>query len=158
MRIFSNIISFSALASILMLGHSYSFAQGCKTSQISKYISRFTQAPYKYDNHTVNEFVFDNKEKKFEVQFTAFKGLKYKILFTTPGYLEEIAINIYDKKATPNKERKNLMADNQKIENSYWIFEPQKAGNYYIEYNIPKSLSEEVKSGCIIMIVAFSDK
>ena len=25
------------------------------------------------------------------------------------------------------------------MENSYWIFETQKSGNYYIEYNIPKS-------------------
>ncbi len=133
-------------------------SQGCKTSQISKSISQFVTPPYKYDNHTVNEFVFDNKEKKFEVQFTAFKGLKYKILFSTSGYEEDIAINIYDQNANSKKERKNLMDNTQKMENSYWIFETDKSGSYFIEYNIPKSLSDTQKNGCILMVVAFTDK
>jgi len=155
MNRFFNLIFIGFLLSLLPFPAT---AQVCKTSQISKSISQFARSPYKYDSHTVNEFIFDSKEKKFEVQFTAFKGLKYKILFSTSGYEEDITINIYDKSAASKKERKNLMENSQKMENSYWVFEPQKAGNYYIEYNIPKSLSQEDKNGCILMVIAYTEK
>ena len=146
------------MVSISGLAPSKGFAQQvCSAKHILKLTNQFVRPPFIYDSHSANEFVMDDIEKQFEIQFTAFRGQKYKILFTTSGFEEDIQLNIYDKK--PNaKNRNTILKSSEKIENSYWLFEPEKPGKYYIEYKIPKSNSGESKKGCILMLTSYTEK
>ena len=58
----------------------------CKAKQIAGACKDNMRKPYKYDSYALNEFTFDDKEKQVEVQFTAFQGQKYKIVFCSSGF------------------------------------------------------------------------
>lgn len=134
----------------------YSFAQKCKAKQIMKSSKANITKPYKFDSYTINEFVFDTKPKTQEVQFTAFRGVKYKIVFISSGFEEPVQVNIWDKSNKVKKNRNKVFDNSQGIDNNFWSFEPTKQGNYFIEYTIPVSAKAGVVSnGCIIMLISY---
>ncbi len=133
----------------------YSFAQ-CKAKQIMKSCKPNIKPPYKYDSYVVNEFTFDAKAKTVEVQFCAFQGQKYKIVFCSSGFEEPLTMNIYDKSFHVKNNRHKVFDNSQGIDNNFWSFEPTKSGNYYIEYDVPVSSTPGVvKTGCVIMLISY---
>src|ERR1035437_1364579 len=63
-------------------------------------------APYQYDSYSMNKLVFDTtKSTTIEVEFTAFQGQEYKLVFSTSHFKEDFNLNIYDK-ALGSKNRK----------------------------------------------------
>jgi hypothetical protein len=114
------------------------------------------KAPFKYDSYAISDFVFGDKEKKVEVQFTAFQGVKYKIVFCTSGFEEPLKLDIWDKSNKIKKNRNKIYDTNQGIDNNFWSFEPPKSGNYFIEYTVPVSSTPGMsKQGCVIMLISF---
>lgn len=112
--------------------------------------------PYKFDSYVVNEFVFDAKAKTQEVAFTAFRGMKYKIVFISSGFEEPVEVNIWDKSNKIKKNRNKVYDNANGIDNNFWSWETSKQGNYFIEYTIPVSAKPGVVSnGCIIMLISF---
>ena len=83
----------------------------CKAKQIVKKSKPNVPKPYKYDSYVVTEFTFDDKEKKQEVMFTAFNGMKYRLIFCSSGFEEPVKMNIYDKSNRVKKGR-NKIYDN----------------------------------------------
>lgn len=143
------------IGTFVCVGHSL-FAQECKAKQIMKSSKANITKPYKFDSYTINEFVFDTKEKKQEVQFTAFRGMKYKMVFISSGFEEPVKVDIWDKSNKIKKNRNKVYDSSNGIDNNFWSFEPTKAGNYFIEYTIPVSSKQGVvEKGCIIMLISY---
>jgi hypothetical protein len=142
------------IGAFICTGHS-SVAQ-CKAKQIMKSSKANISKPYKFDSYTVNEFVFGAKASTQEVQFTAFRGIKYKIVFISSGFEEPVEVNIWDKSNKIKKNRNKVFDNAQGIDNNFWSFEPSKQGNYFIEYTVPVSSTPGVtKQGCIIMLISY---
>lgn len=142
------------LASVLLINNHFIFAQ-CKAKDIVKRSKANITKPYKYDSYALNDVEFNAKVQKIEVQFTAFHGQKYRILFLTSGFEELVTIDIYDKSSRVKTGRKKVYDNSQGIDNNFWSFQPTKSGNYFIEYNIPPALNGKVKKGCIVMIIGY---
>jgi hypothetical protein len=141
--------------SIFIYAGQTSFSQ-CKAKQIMKACKPNIKAPFKYDSYAISDFTFGDKEKKVEVQFTAFQGVKYKIVFCTSGFEEPLQLNIWDKSNKIKKNRNKIYDNSQGIDNNFWSFEPAKSGNYFIEYTVPVSATPGmVKQGCVIMLISF---
>ena len=130
----------------------------CKAKQIMKSCKPNVPKPYKYDAYVVTEFTFDDKEKKKEVMFTAFNGMKYRLIFCSSGFEEPVKMNIYDKSNRVKKGRNKLYDHAQRVDNNFWSFQPTKPGNYYIEYEIPKSIDGKVKTGCVVLLIGYAGK
>lgn len=130
----------------------------CKSKQLMKSCKPNVPKPYKYDSYVVTEFTFDNKEKKQEVMFTAFNGMKYRLIFCSSGFEEPVKMNIYDKSNRVKKGRNKVYDNSQGVDNNFWSFQPPKPGNYYIEYEIPKSLDGKVKTGCVVLLIGYAGK
>jgi len=134
-----------------------SFAQDCKAKQISKSCKANIEKPYKYDSYAISEFVFDAKPKKVEVQFTAFQGQKYKIIFCSSGFDEGLSMNIWDKSNRVKKGRKKIYDNSMGIDNNFWSFVPPKSGNYFIEYDVAPTKDGSTKKGCVIMLIGYTE-
>lgn len=129
----------------------------CKAKQISKDCRANIKKPYKYDSYAVNEFTFDTKAKEIEVQFTAFQGQKYKIVFCSSGFDEKVSMDVFDKSKRIKNNRHKLYDSSQGIDSDFWTFEPPKSGNYFIVYNIPPSIDGKPKTGCVVMLIAYTE-
>ena len=111
-------------------------------------------APYKYDSYAVNDLQFDDKPKVVEVEFSAFSGIDYKILFCSSGFTENVKLNIYDKHKR-FKNRTKVFENTEGIDNLFWSFEPPKAGTYYIEMEVPPSKDGAKKTGNVVMLIGY---
>jgi hypothetical protein len=129
----------------------------CKAKQIANACKDNIRKPFKYDSYAINEFTFDDKEKQVEVQFTAFQGQKYKIVFCSSGFDEPLSMNVYDKSMKIHNNRHKLYDNSKGIDSNFWTFEPTKSGNYYILYEVPKSIDGAVKKGCVVMLIGYVD-
>ena len=131
----------------------FSLDAQCKAKQIAK-DCKVNLKPFKYDGYATSELVFDDKKKTVEVEFTAFAGQDYKLIFCTSGFDEEVQVNIYDKRKTV-KNRTKVYDSSEGIDNLFWSFAPKKSGTYYIEYEVPPSKDNTVKKGCVVLLIGF---
>ncbi|MGZ4035768.1 MAG: hypothetical protein ACXVP4_12950, partial [Bacteroidia bacterium] len=145
---------FIMVSSLLCTNHNI-FGQ-CKAKQIMKSCKPNVPKPYKYDSYVVSEFTFNDKEQKVEVMFTAFQGMKYRLIFCSSGFEEPVKMNIWDKSNRIKKGRNKVYDNSQGVDNNFWSFQPPKAGNYYIEYEVPKSLDGKVKKGCVVLLIGYA--
>jgi hypothetical protein len=128
----------------------------CKSKDITKGCKKNLDA-YKYSGAAVTDIVTDNIPKKYEVEFTAYQGQKYRLIFCSSGNVDGIQLNIFDKPKTL-KSRKKVYDNSQGIEGNFWVFEPTKHGNYYIEYDVPAGTAEEKKQACVVLIVGYQNE
>ena len=129
----------------------------CKAKQIAGSCKANIKKPFKYDSYAVNEFTFDDKEKQVEVQFTAFSGQQYKIVFCSSGFEEKVAMNVWDKSNKIHNNRHKIFDNESGIDSDFWSFVPPHTGNYFIEYDVPPSKSGKVKKGCVVMLVSYTE-
>ena len=149
------ILFFASL--IVAAGLTLSFASSskgaCKAKQIAK-ACRANLMPFKYDSYAVNDITFTDKPQTIEVEFSAFSGQKYKLVFCTSGFTEEVKLNIYDRSMKVKK--RNKVYDNDKgIDNLFWSFEPPKSGTYFINYEVPAAKDGKQNQGCIVMMIGY---
>ncbi len=133
------------------------FSQDCKAKQISKSCKANIEKPYKYDSYAISEFTFDSKAKVVEVQFTAFQGQKYKVVFCSSGFDEGLTMNIYDKSNRVKKGRNKVYDNSNGIDNNFWSFVPPRSGNYFIDYEVAPTKDGSVKKGCVIMLIGYTE-
>jgi len=127
----------------------------CKAKQLVKECKP-NIAPYQYDSYALNEIVFDSiKPKVIEVEFTAFAGQQYKLVFSASSFTEDLKLNVYDKNQRSKK--RNKIYDSENGIEKHWIFEPAKAGTYYIDYEVPKSANGKKKTGCVVMLIGYKE-
>jgi hypothetical protein len=127
----------------------------CKARQIVK-DCKPSIAPFQYDSYALNEITFDPaKAQVIEVEFTAFAGQQYKLVFCTSGFQEDVKMNIYDKNQRSKK--RNKIYDSENGIDKHWVFEPTKAGTYFIDYEIPKSLDGKKKTACTVMLIGYKE-
>ncbi len=153
-------ISVSIILGLIFFFNSSVFAQksaNCKAKQIASSCKANIKKPFKYDSYALNEFTFDDKTKEVEVQFTAFAGQKYKIVFCSSGFEEQLKMNIFDKSNKIKNNRHQIFDNEQGIDSDFWSFEPPKTGNYFIEYSVPASKDGKVKKGCVVMLVGYTE-
>ncbi|HVA99165.1 MAG TPA: hypothetical protein VNG53_09740, partial [Bacteroidia bacterium] len=110
--------------------------------------------PFKYDSYAMNDIIFTGNPQQVEVEFTAFAGQKYKLVFATSGFEEMVTVNIYDHNSR-SKKRKKLYDNDSGIDNLFWSFEPKKSGTYYIDYDIPPAGAGQAQQGCIVMLIGY---
>jgi len=148
--------TFAILISALILtGSALNLKAQCKAKQVVKECKP-SVAPYIYDSYAMNELVFDPaKTTVVEVEFTAFAGQKYKLVFCTAGLDQPIKLNIYDKNQRFKK--RNKIYDSENGIEGKWSFEPSKSGTYYIDYEIPASSTKMKKTGCVVMLIGYND-
>jgi hypothetical protein len=127
----------------------------CKAKDITKGCKKNLET-YKYSGAAVTDMVIDNKAKKYDVEFTAYQGQKYRLILCSSGNTEGLQVNIYDKPKTL-KSRKKVYDNSQGIEGNFWVFEPAKHGNYYIEYEVPAGSGEEKKQACVVLVVGYQN-
>ena len=72
-----------------------SFSQ-YKISQIIEENKVSIKKPYKYDGFKMNEFTFEQINKNIPIEFVAFENQKYKLIFCTSDYEEQVIVSIYD--------------------------------------------------------------
>lgn len=127
----------------------------CKAKQVVKECKP-SIAPYQYDSYALNEITADPaKPQIIEVEFTAFAGQQYKLVFCTSGVEEDLKLNIYDKNQRSKK--RNKIYDSANGADKRWTFEPTKAGTYFIDYEIPKSATGKKKTGCAVMLIGYKE-
>lgn len=131
----------------------FSFSQ-YKISQIIDENKVSIQKPYKYDGFLMNEFSFEQINKNIPIEFVAFKGQKYKLIFCTSEYEEQVIISIYDK-ANPNVKLAEKTMD---ASNKTWTYEPLVSVTYSIVYEIPPSNTEADHKACMVMLIGFKGK
>ncbi len=129
------------------------FAQ-CNAKEIAKKCKNNLK-PFNYDGFSDTPFTFKDKAQTVEVEFTAYAGQKYKLIFASSGFKEDVKVNIYDKSKT-NAKRNQVFDNSMGIDNLFWSFEPTKTGTYYIEYEIPVALDHpNEKTGCMVLMVGY---
>jgi hypothetical protein len=145
------------LTILLILGTSILYnmqAQCVDAKEIAKKC-KSNLKPFNYDGFADNPFTFKDKAQTVSVEFTAYAGQKYKLIFTSNGFKEEVKVNIYDKTKT-NPKRQKIYDSSNGIDNLFWSFEPSKTGTYYIEYDIPTALEGDLgKTGCMILLIGY---
>ena len=142
-------------AIFLIIVSSFAVLAQCQARRIIKE-NRPSIAPYQYDSYALNEITFDpEKPQVLEIEFTAFAGQQYKLVFSTSDFEEDVKLNIYDKNQRAKK--RNKIYDSENGIEKHWTFEANKAGTYYIDYEIPKSASGKKKSACTVMLIGFKD-
>lgn len=144
---------FILIATITLL--SYKGYSQCKSREITKGCKKNLET-YKYSGAAVTDITTDNKTKKYEVEFTAYQGQKYRLIFCSSGNVDGIQLNIFDKPKTL-KSRKKVFDSSQGIKGNFWVFEPAKHGNYYIEYDVPAETNDERKQACIVLLVGYQN-
>ncbi|MFN7014075.1 MAG: hypothetical protein ACK4ON_07380 [Bacteroidia bacterium] len=128
----------------------------CKAKDITKGCKKNLES-YKYSGAAVTDIIVDNKAKKYDVEFTAYQGQKYRLIFCSSGNVEGLQLNIFDKPKTL-KSRKKVYENSQGIEGDFWVFEPKKPGNYYVEYEVPAANTETSKQACVVLIVGYQNE
>lgn len=128
------------------------FAQ-CKEKKAIAKTCKPQMKPFFYDGMAYNDIIFDDKAKVVDVEFTAYAGEKYKLLFCKSNFKESVAIKIYDK----NKRNKNrrLVYDSSTVDSNIWSFEPPRSGNYFIEYEVPASSTGVKKNECMVLLIGY---
>jgi hypothetical protein len=145
------LLLFTITIGIVMILH-YSATAQCTARSIIRNCKNVFTDPYRYSGCWMKEFVMDAKWKRIEGRFVAMEGLKYQVLFCSSPSAEKVTINIYDRSAESVKKRK--LYDSSKNQScNLWTFEPEKSGDYYIEYIIPPSCTGKPKSGCIMLML-----
>lgn len=131
------------------------FAQ-CKERQIAKSCKPLLK-PYLFDDYAISDLEFKLKPHKELVEFTVFGGQKYKLLFCTSGFTENVVINIYDKKNTASKPVNPVFSSGEKpSDKSSYEFTPKKTTTYYIEYDVPAAKGM-VNQGCMVMFIGYQE-
>lgn len=128
----------------------------CKSKELTKGCKKNLEA-FKYSGAAVTDIVVDNKAKKYDVEFTAYQGQKYRLIFCSSGNVEGLQLNIFDKPKTL-KSRKKVYDNSQGIEGDFWVFEPTKPGNYYVEYEVPAANTKTSKQACVVLIVGYQNE
>lgn len=113
--------------------------------------------PFKYDDYAYNDITFTDKPQTVEVLFTAFAGMKYKLVFGTSLFDENVKVNIYDK-SMRNHKRKKLYDNSSGVDNMFWSVELDEPGVYYIDYEIPPKGSYNSTDGCMVLLIGFQQK
>ncbi|MFL5762916.1 MAG: hypothetical protein ACJ77K_03170 [Bacteroidia bacterium] len=111
------------------------------------------EKPYKYDGFLMKEFNIGLINLSIPLEFVAFKGQKYKLIFCSSTFEEEVLVSIYDKSA-PNVKlaEKTINKDNRE-----WLYEPPKEGAYSIVYEVPPSNTDVEHKACMVMLIGFRD-
>ncbi len=125
-----------------------------KISQIIEENKIKIPKPYKYDGFLMNEFSFDLINKEIPLEFVAFKNQKYKLIFCSSSFEEQVIIHVYDKSAPAVQVAEKTIDTTNPI----WIFEPLKPGTYKIVYEIPPSNTEVEHKACMVMLIGFKGK
>lgn len=128
----------------------------CKAKDITKGCKKNLEN-YKYSGAAVTEIIIDKNPKKYDVEFTAYQGQKYRLIFCSSGNVDGLQLNIFDKPKNL-KSRKKVYDNSQGIEGNFWVFEPKKPGNYYVEYDVPASNSETATKACVVLIVGYQNE
>ncbi|MDQ3190510.1 MAG: hypothetical protein M3Q58_02865 [Bacteroidota bacterium] len=129
----------------------------CKSKVIVK-SAKPKLKPFKYSGAAVNAIVIDDKAKVIDLEFTAYAGQEYRLIFCLSDNIsQEIKINVFDKRKNI-KSRKLIFETTSKSENSL-TFDPPKSGNYYIEYDIPINEKDTTQStGCMVLMIGYQTK
>lgn len=134
----------------------YTATAQCKSKSIIK-ACKANLAPYLFSGAADNDLIIDNNPHTHEVEFTAYADQKYRLIFCSSGnFSEKVTVNIYDKRKTM-KTRQRVYNSDSGIDNLFWVFEPKKSGNYYIEYEVPVSNDGKVKQGCMVVLIGYKD-
>lgn len=110
--------------------------------------------PYKYDGFLMNEFTIDLINKDIKLDFVAFKGQKYKLIFCSSTFEEPVIISVYD------KANLNVKVAEQTIDSKSptYTLDLEKPGTYSIVYEIPPSNTEVEHKACMVMLIGFKGK
>ena len=147
--VIKNIILLGILP-LLLVDNSW-YSQNFVERVISKYKIKLEDG-YKYNGYLGKEIVFDEKEKKETVEFTAFRGISYKIIFCPSKSGVPVTINIYDKNSE-DKNRIKVFDNSASLNNTYWVFDPPNSRTYYVEYIVPINENRKTKKINMIMII-----
>jgi hypothetical protein len=141
------------LLSVLFTALSFSCFSQYKISDIVAENKVKIEKPYKYDGFLMNEFTIGLINQNITLEFVAFKGQKYKLIFCSSSFEEEVMVSIYDKSAPNVKVAEKVISD----KNRDWTFEPAKAGSYSIVYEVPPSNTDVEHKACMVMLIGFRD-
>jgi hypothetical protein len=142
--------------SLLFVLASYSAFSQCSPHKIAKNF-RPNLEPFKYDSYNYNEVTFADKPQTIEVLFTAFAGIKYKLVFGTSMFDESVSVNIYDK-SMHTKKRKKLYDNSKGVDNLFWSVEISDPGIYYIDYDVPAKGTNSSEQGCMVLLIGYLEK
>ena len=143
------------LLTLLVIKDGAAFAQ-CSPHKIAKSFKP-NLSPYKYDSYAYNEVTFGDKPQTLEVIFTALADLKYKLVFGTSMFDENVQVNIYDK-GMRARNRKKLYNNNNGVDNLFWSVELDKPGIYYIDYEVPAKGTSQSDNGCMVLLIGFQQE
>jgi hypothetical protein len=129
----------------------------CDATALKKELKRELRPEYKYDSSKISRFTYKDKTQVKEIEVPLFMGEKYRFLFNTAGFSQNVKVEIYNKKIG-HKKRK-LLYEIEPIDGKHiYIFEPKKSRKMYINYTIPKAEvvdGEEPMKGCAIFLLGY---
>ncbi|MES2837559.1 MAG: hypothetical protein V4667_08550 [Bacteroidota bacterium] len=148
-----NLLYLVVLSALISLTATSDLFAQCKEKKAITKTCKPQMKPFHYDGMAYNDIQFDEKPKVIDVEFTAFAGEKYKLLFCKSNFKENVVIKIYDKNKR-NKNRK-IVYDSSTVETNIWGFEPPRSGNYFIEYEVPVSSTGVKKNECMVLLIGY---
>jgi hypothetical protein len=140
---------------LLVLSANGVFAQ-CSPHKIARHY-KANLKPYKYDSYNYNEVTFGDKPQTIEVIFTAFANIKYKLVFGTSMFDENVKVDIFDKSMHTHK-RKKLFDNGTGVDNLFWSVEISTPGIYYINYEVPAKGDSKSPDGCMVLLIGYQEK
>lgn len=141
------------LVFLLLLAPAAGIQAQCNAKKMAK-ACKSNLKPYTYDGYGTAELTFNDKPHIVKMEFTAYAGEKYRLVFCSEGYKEKVNLNIYNA-PEKSKRREKVYDTSQGIDDLYWQFSPTKSGTYYIEIEVPPSVDGTTKTGCITMLIGF---
>lgn len=151
------ILSLVLIAAIAGVYGFKSFMQpkACNPTALKKMLGEMLGEEFIPDGLKLTKITYKPKPQKKLVEIPLYMGEYYKIIFYTAELPQDIDIDIYNKPES-SKRRKLLFSSKESSKNNEntYVFETDRADNFYIEYSIPGT--DTIKSGCISFMLGYA--
>ncbi|MCK6650734.1 MAG: hypothetical protein L6Q66_13845 [Bacteroidia bacterium] len=139
---------------ILSLPHSL-LAQ-CKIAEIVKNTKTKIEKPYLFDGFTTTNLSFTQQKRTVRSEFMAFKGQKYRLHFCSSEFEETVKVVI--KQEQKNGTLVEVFTGSVSAANTYFSFDIEKPGTYFIDFEVPERTLEVDHKECVIMLNSYKTK
>lgn len=126
------------------------------TSSETKKKCKAKLSPFKYDASKLSRITFKDKKQFKELEIPMYFGEKYRLIWNTEGCPQKIGINVYNRKFD-SKKRQLLWSNRDKMNETEFVWEPDKSRKMFIDYDIPTT-TDTIKKGCVVFVLGYKIK
>ncbi|MBL7890307.1 MAG: hypothetical protein JNL24_12180 [Bacteroidia bacterium] len=147
---------FVTLIVTFFLSIPHSLLAQCKIAEIVKNTKTKIEKPYIFDGFTTTNLSFTQQKRSVRSEFMAFKGQKYRLHFCSSEFEETVKVVI--KQEQKNGTLLEVFTGSVSAANTYFSFDIEKPGTYFIDFEVPERTLEVDHKECVIMLNSYKTK